>query len=65
MHSATKTERNDSNGQYTHALDKICQCGRTKGKHMAAAPYDCDDTSDGLPACPKFRLVRKPRAVKA
>lgn len=57
--SSTEAERDRRNGQYTHTLDKMCACGRTKGKHMAEPPYDCDDTSDGFPACPKFRLARK------
>lgn len=57
--------RRDDRGLYTHAMERVCRCGRTKGQHLAMPPYECPargvDGDDGLPECDGFRAVRKPR----
>lgn len=46
-------------GQYGHGFEAMCQCGRTKGKHLAERPWSQDDTSDGFPVCEGFKKAKK------
>jgi hypothetical protein len=64
MHSANKGSediRREGNGQFGHGFGAVCQCGRTKGEHLAVRPWPQDDTSDGFPSCAGFRKVRRGR----
>lgn len=48
---AARAERR-TNGQFSHGLDVICACGKTKGAHTAAAPFIIDE---GDTYCPGFK----------
>lgn len=38
--------RNRVSGQYAHDMNVVCQCGRTKGQHLAEAPYPYESDSE-------------------
>jgi hypothetical protein len=52
--AAMREQIRQESGQFGHSFDKVCRCGATKGQHMAAAPFDLDETN-----CRGFKLARK------
>lgn len=38
--------------------EPVCQCGRTKGQHHWAPPYEQEDTLDGFAACEGYTQAR-------
>ncbi len=50
--------RQDGRFTFDGGHDRLCRCGRTFGKHMAAAPHDFDGAEDGGPDCARFRPAK-------
>jgi hypothetical protein len=53
MSNATTTERDEQNGQYTHALERVCRCGHRKGLHDAVKPWPYEEAD-----CEGFKPAR-------